>query len=176
MVAAYEAYRRCEPGSLDALLMKVRKFAVLKTVHLEYNFEDFESAETVDDWSQNISFKVWQGLESFDKNPKSTPELFYSWVNRICFTEAADAFKETKKQRDTHVKLNGRKKNEDKDETYWTFTRTLFDVLRSSQQVAHRHPYLAERRNHRLLDMENAGFVAGYGRQAPKLQTDRRAV
>jgi RNA polymerase sigma factor (sigma-70 family) len=88
LMSAYEAYTRKEPGSLDLLLDLVRKFAYTKAYHLEYDFKKFGSAETADDWAQDITIKVWQGLEKFE----GSSELFYSWVHKIAFNKATDAF------------------------------------------------------------------------------------
>ena len=44
LMAAYEAYQRREPASMDKLLAAVRKFAYMKLYHLEHDFKDFGSA------------------------------------------------------------------------------------------------------------------------------------
>jgi len=64
LIAAYEAYVRREKASMDNLLKLVNEFAFMKLSHLEYepDFRQFGSAETADDWAQNVTIKVWQEL------------------------------------------------------------------------------------------------------------------
>jgi hypothetical protein len=105
LIAAYEAYERREPGSMDRLLQLVRKFAFLKVSHLEYepDFKQMGSAETADDWAQEVTIKVWQELVKKDK--KRTGEEFYSWVHKIAFNRATDAFNDLLKQKKTKIPM-----------------------------------------------------------------------
>jgi RNA polymerase sigma factor (sigma-70 family) len=112
LIAAYEAYQRREPASMDALMVKVREFAYMKVYHLEFEFNKFGSAETADDWAQEISIKVWQGLEKFDNDPRSTPESFYSWVHKIAFNQGLAAFNDLKKQKREKVGLTVKPRDE----------------------------------------------------------------
>lgn len=120
---AYEAYVRKEPRSMDHLLKLVNEFAFLKVRHLEHDFKDFGSAETADDWAQEVSIKVWQNLEQFANNPASTPASFYSWVHKIAFNQATDAFNLLYEERRIKVDLTvpvrddyGRKKDGEEEE------------------------------------------------------------
>lgn len=88
IVQAYEAYQRKEPSSADNLFAAVRAFAYVKVYHLEYDFKNFGSAETADDWAQDICVSVWSSLDKF----KGTSANFYAWVHRIAYNEATDAF------------------------------------------------------------------------------------
>lgn len=105
LIAAYEAMVHQEPGSGDKLLLLVQKFIYSKVYHLEYEFAKFGSAETADDWAQEATIEVWKGLHRFMNNPKSTPALFYSWVHKIAFNKATDAFKRLLKEKATKVGL-----------------------------------------------------------------------
>jgi RNA polymerase sigma-70 factor (ECF subfamily) len=55
---------------------------------LEYDFKKFGSAETADDWAQDVFISVWRNLEKFEGSGSN----FYSWVSSIAFNEAQDAF------------------------------------------------------------------------------------
>jgi DNA-directed RNA polymerase specialized sigma24 family protein len=103
LMAAYEAYQRREPASMDKLLLLVRKFVYLKLYHLEYDFKDFGSAETVDDWTQDVTIKVWQELK--EDRFEGTPAQFYSWVHKIAFNKASEAFNKLDEERATSVPL-----------------------------------------------------------------------
>jgi len=103
LISAYEAYQRREPRSMDNLLAVVRKFAYMKLYHLEHDFKDFGSAETVDDWAQDVVFKVWQAL---DKDRfEGTPAEFYSWVHKIAFNRSTDAFNDLQDEKAIKVPL-----------------------------------------------------------------------
>lgn len=112
LMTAYEGYQRREPGSADRLMEQVRKFAYTKVYHLEHDFENFGSSQTADDWAQNVSLAVWKGLDKF----QGTPALFYSWVHKICFNEATDAFNIVKEESLTKVALFVKSLDEDSDE------------------------------------------------------------
>ena len=113
LISAYEAYQRREPLSMDRLLELVRAFAYVKLYHLEHDFKDFGSAETVDDWAQEVVINVWQNLEKFEGNPKSTPDNFYSWVHTIAYHKGTKAFACIDDERAVKVPLF--RKNEDGD-------------------------------------------------------------
>lgn len=102
LMSAYEAYQRREPASMDKLLMVVRKFAYMKLYHLEHDFKDFGSAETVDDWTQDVSIRVWQSLL---KNDNRTPASFYAWVHKIAFNKGNASFNKLAAERATAVPL-----------------------------------------------------------------------
>jgi DNA-directed RNA polymerase specialized sigma24 family protein len=102
LMSAYKAYQRREPGSMDQLLALVRKFVYMKLYHLEHDFKDFGSAETVDDWTQDVSIRVWQSLLQSDKR---SPASFYAWVHKIAFNEGNAAFNKLEAERAGHVSL-----------------------------------------------------------------------
>jgi DNA-directed RNA polymerase specialized sigma24 family protein len=100
LIAAYEAYQRGEPRSFDVLLQKVQKFATSKLIHLEHDFVDFGTAENADDWAQEVTIKVWQGM-----NVTRTSESFYAWVHKIAFNQASASFNELSEEQDKKVGL-----------------------------------------------------------------------
>jgi len=103
LMSAFEAYQRREPCSMDNLLQVVRGFAYTKLYHLEHDFKDFGSAETVDDWAQDVVIKVWQAL---DKGRfEGTPAEFYSWVHKIAFNRSTDAFNDLQEEKAIKVPL-----------------------------------------------------------------------
>ncbi len=102
LIDGYDAYQRKEPGSMDRLLLLVREFAFLKVSHLEYEFHNVGTAETADDWAQEVCIKVWQSLPSFKGGSGSS---FYAWVHRISFTTSADAFNTLKHAKDNKEPL-----------------------------------------------------------------------
>jgi hypothetical protein len=91
IVAAYESYLRGEPLSTERLMGLVIKFAYRKVYHLEYEFKDMGTAQTADDWSQEVALKVWEALPRL---PEIVPngEKFYSYINKATFNKDADAF------------------------------------------------------------------------------------
>lgn len=103
LMRAFEDYKQGKSGSMDTLLQIVRKFAFTKVSHLEYerDFEEFGSAETADDWAQDVTIKVWQMLETFH----GTAAQFYSWTHKIAFNQATDAFNNLLKEKKTKVSL-----------------------------------------------------------------------
>jgi RNA polymerase sigma factor (sigma-70 family) len=111
LTACYEAYKRKEPGSADNLMLAVRALAYVKVYHLEHDFKDFGSAETADDWAQDVCVNVWSNLDKF----KGTSAIFYAWVHSIAFRKSTKAFKRLKKENDTKVQLFT-SKNEDECE------------------------------------------------------------
>lgn len=103
VVAAYQAYSRNEPFSMDNLLKVVREFAYTKVYHLEYDFKDFGSFETADDWAQEATINVWLALK--DGKFEGNGEQFYSWIHKIAFNRATDAFNELENARAKKVSL-----------------------------------------------------------------------
>lgn len=87
---------------MDKLLALVRKFVYMKLYHLEHDFKDFGSAETVDDWTQDVSIRVWQSLL---KDDRRSPASFYAWVHKIAFNEGNAAFNKLIKEKATKVPL-----------------------------------------------------------------------
>lgn len=114
LISAYEAYQRQEPGSMDALLLLVRSFIYMKLYHLEHDFKDFGSAETVDDWTQDALLRVWQDLP---KKKFDTPALFYSWLHKVAFNQEADSVEYLRREKRTKVSLFVDNENEN-GETY----------------------------------------------------------
>lgn len=102
LMDAYESYQRGEKDGLDILLTRVREFVYSKVYHLEHEFRDTGSAETADDWAQDVLLDVWQALPSFN----DTPEAFYSWVHKAAFNKASKSFNHLQEHKDTFVKLS----------------------------------------------------------------------
>lgn len=98
----------------SAFWTAILEFAKLKVFHLEHDFKDMGSAETADDWAQDVAINVWQKLPTF----KGTPEGFYAWLNRSAFNKATDAFRQLKKKQDTHVGLTAEHVDDFDGETY----------------------------------------------------------
>lgn len=103
LISAYEAYQRQEPLSLDTLLKQVQRFAYTKVYHLEHDFRHFGSAETADDWAQDVMIKVWQKLS--DGSFKGNGEQFYAYVHKIAFNRAQKAFNKLAEAEQTKVPL-----------------------------------------------------------------------
>jgi len=122
LISAYEAYVRQEPGSMDRVLKLVNEFALLKLIHLEHepDFKQFGSAETADDWAQEVSIKVWQELVKKDR--KRTGEQFYAWVHKIAFNKGNAAFKKLVAEKSTKVSLFVSVDEEDESGNEQTFT------------------------------------------------------
>jgi hypothetical protein len=114
IIAAYDSYIHGERGSMDRLLKLVSEFALMKLIHLEHepDFKQFGSAETADDWAQEVSIKVWQQLL---KNKKRTGEAFYAFVHKIAFRMATDAFNQLLEEKAVKVCLFVRSDEEDQD-------------------------------------------------------------
>jgi RNA polymerase sigma factor (sigma-70 family) len=98
IVAAYESYQRKEPGSADYLMALVRDFAYTKVVHLDY---EFNSADSADDWAQDVALIVWERLATYEGDPES----FYAWVHKIAFNRGQAAFNQLKNEASTRVDL-----------------------------------------------------------------------
>jgi len=100
LIRAFTAYQEQQPGGLDLLLTLVRTFAYNKLYYIEYEFKNFGTAETVDDWAQNIVIDVWQQLDA-----TMTPDKFYAWVHKITYNHGVDAFNDVLKQKSQKVGL-----------------------------------------------------------------------
>lgn len=111
LIAAYTRHRNGEPGAVDSLMTLVRKFALVKLLHLEFDFKHLGTAETADDWAQDVCLSVWKGLETFE----GSPESFYAWVHRIAYIRGTDAFNYLKGEQD--IKAPMFVTNEDEDGT-----------------------------------------------------------
>jgi len=135
LIEAYDSYTRREAGSLDRLMVQVRKFAFTKVSHLEHehSFKEFGTAETADDWAQEVSIKVWQGLTGTGRKqwvPKAKVkgkelthgELFYAWVHKIANNQGADAFNDLLEEKKTKVSLFTSVDEEDEKGKVETFT------------------------------------------------------
>jgi RNA polymerase sigma factor (sigma-70 family) len=105
LVAAYEAYQRREPGSLDNLLVLAREFALTKVYHLEHDFREMGSYETADDWAQEVSISVWEGLVGANDTKQFVGDGagFYAWVHKIAFNRGIKAFNDLKDEQKTKV-------------------------------------------------------------------------
>ena len=93
---AYSDFLAKEPGAEDNLLKAIFDFAKGKLTSKLYRLN--ESAQTPEDYAQDISIKVWSQIHTVHGD-------FYAWLNRICFTEGADAFTETKEVQDNTLPL-----------------------------------------------------------------------
>jgi RNA polymerase sigma factor (sigma-70 family) len=101
--AAYDSWR--QTGSLGvAMFPAVRDYAYnsLYVLEVDEGFRNFGSAETCDDWSQDISLKVWQNLQA-GKFKGDTFASFHKWIWTICKNHRTDAFNDLREERDTTV-------------------------------------------------------------------------
>lgn len=109
IMAAYEAYERREPGSMNALVSVCREFAHTKLRHLEYDLKATgHDGEDISDWSQEVSINVWQVLRDGKFTPDTsngqTPsESFYSWLHKIAFNKASKVFNNLDEHLQTHT-------------------------------------------------------------------------
>lgn len=90
IVAAYDGYKRQEPGSESTLMELVRKFAYTKLRYLDFDLNFNSGAADADDWAQEVALDVWKRL---DTHRGDTGESFYAWIHRIAFNTGADAAK-----------------------------------------------------------------------------------
>ncbi|HEX3659953.1 MAG TPA: hypothetical protein VHU89_00880 [Acidobacteriaceae bacterium] len=89
MMEAYRLYTENPERYADDLFRAVLDFATKKLYPLEYEFKDRGTAETVDDFAQEVAIEVWTTMGS----RKRSPATFYAWLNRICFSMSKDAGK-----------------------------------------------------------------------------------
>jgi len=104
IIAAWEAYDRREPLSLDALCIAVHAFAYKKLHGLEIDkgFRELGSAETADDWAQDVSLKAWKRLDTFRGD---TGAEFHAWVHMIINNRKNDAANYLIKQKKMKIAL-----------------------------------------------------------------------
>ncbi len=136
---------------MDLLMKLVLKFAFTKVSHLEHehSFKDFGTAETADDWAQDVTIKVWQGLTGTGaKQFEGTGEQFYSWVHKIAFNQATDAFNDLLEEKKTKVTMFHEIEEEGERGSIETFTE-----------------------ENPLIHAEGAGYGAGIG--IPKSATGK---
>lgn len=100
IMEAYQAYNEGKAGAMEKLMGLVRDFAYKKVYRLEIDFCDYGTAETADDWAQNICLDVMMGLQQ-----ERTPEMFYAWVNKLTFNHKMDATGYIMEHKDAHAKL-----------------------------------------------------------------------
>jgi DNA-directed RNA polymerase specialized sigma24 family protein len=116
LIAAYEAYERREPGSMDRLMQLVTKFVHTKISHMEYEpaFKGFGTAETADDWAQEVTIKVWQKLTGTGRKQfQGDGAGFYAYVHKIAYNQASAAFNDLLEEKRTEVPLFTRVEDED---------------------------------------------------------------
>lgn len=89
VMEAYRLYTENPERYADDLFRAVLDFATKKLYPLEYEFKTVGTADTVDDFAQEVAIEVWTTMGS----RKRSPATFYAWLNRICFTTAKDAGK-----------------------------------------------------------------------------------
>jgi DNA-directed RNA polymerase specialized sigma24 family protein len=107
----YNEYMKDNASHLESLLASVSKFAKSKVSSA--TFDEAESARTPDDYAQDITIKVWSNLS---KCEATTGAGFYAWLNRICFTQSADAFNEAQEESAVRVPLFVEDENGFKDD------------------------------------------------------------
>lgn len=95
VIEAYELYRADPGGNESKFFETVRAFARVKLYYLEMEFSLVGTANTVDDYAQEVTIAVWSDLHNF----KGDSRQFYSWLHSICFKKAADFFNELKDQK-----------------------------------------------------------------------------
>lgn len=90
LIEAFEGFRRSGSAEdFDELWKHVLRFAHMKLEHIEHNLRRGGGAEDADDWAQEVAIKVWLNLHRFSGDGAA----FFSWVHKIAFNKAADAFK-----------------------------------------------------------------------------------
>ena len=82
----WEAYKSNKPGSHDRLLQTIIRFAQTKLRTAFFSAD--EIAVEADDVAQQVVLKAWRHIETF----RGEGQSFYAWLNRVCFTERADAY------------------------------------------------------------------------------------
>src|ERR1035437_6032173 len=83
---------------------EVTSFAKSKMIYLEgkpAGFSRVGTANTVDDFAQEVTIAVWQGLSGFRGNSS----VFFSWLYIICNNKRADFFNELLEQKKIKVGL-----------------------------------------------------------------------
>jgi RNA polymerase sigma factor (sigma-70 family) len=162
VIAAYEAHRDKLPG--NDLYSTVFDFVTLKLRHLEYDFADVSHHETLNDWVQETTIKVFDNLGKF----KGTGANFYSWLHKICFNDAADIAKKLLKERENRVPLMV--VDEDGDETD---NPEIYRVIDADERPIHIPPEITG------LDRHIVGLIysgKSYGQIADELEKTKKAV
>lgn len=85
---AYLDYLAAKPEAESNLLNTLLDFAKRKITRSLFDCP--EGSDTVDDAASEVAFTIWQQLSTF----KGGPGDFYYWVDRICYTKGARAFRE----------------------------------------------------------------------------------
>ena len=100
--AAYKDYLEKAPNSVGNLIAIVRQFAYGALYQLEQDagFRSIGTAETVDDWANVVSLKVWAALRK-----GTAPDNFPAWVRRIVKNQRHDATRHLIEQRAHKVPL-----------------------------------------------------------------------
>lgn len=96
---AFASYLAKEEGSEGVLFKAVTEFARGKMTSVLFDMDDL--AEGAEDFAQDIVLIVWSKLPSF----KGDCSIFYSWLNRICYTHGADAQSSSTKEVSKRVPL-----------------------------------------------------------------------
>ena len=91
-------------GHIDPLLKVVIEYTQNKLKKLEFDdgFKGIGTAETVDDWSQDVSIKIWKLLAE-GKFKGTTFASFLKLLNVACKNRNSDAFEYLKDERETYV-------------------------------------------------------------------------
>jgi DNA-directed RNA polymerase specialized sigma24 family protein len=93
-------------GHIDPLLKVVIEYTQQKLKLLEFDdgFKGIGTPETVDDWSQDVSIKIWK-LLSEGRFKGTTFASFLKYLNVACKNRNADAFEYLNELRTTTVRL-----------------------------------------------------------------------
>lgn len=113
ILAAYEAYQRKDPGSMNALVSACREFVYRKLhYHIESNpkFKATGTAETSDDGAQDVAIKIWLKLV---EGYKGTAQQFYSYLNKAAFNERMNAERNVGETKDDKQALTVSREHED---------------------------------------------------------------
>ena len=96
---AYKDLVDKKEGSEDKFYKVITDFARSKLTRAL--FDSAEGVSTVDDRSQDVAIYVWSKLEEF----KGRVGSFYPWLNRICYTQGAEAVNDSREQAAKRVEL-----------------------------------------------------------------------
>ena len=161
ILAAYEAYQRREPNSLNALVTVSREFVYRKLYnHIESKFRDIGTAETADDWAQDVVIKIWQQLT---EGYEGTAANYYSYLNKAAFNKRVDATDLVLEKRATMRALTVPVENDDSEEgtrdnpaiyNQETAEETPYPIL--PDWINTRDPHDLDAAIIRLLSIENA--------------------
>jgi Sigma-70, region 4 len=90
IIAAFEAYQRREPLSVDNLFETVSDFLLTKLERLDHDFN--ESAVLAEDRAQDVLMDIWSRVRLGQFTGDG--EDFFRYVNRISFTARMDGLRE----------------------------------------------------------------------------------